>query len=99
MSLLFEKFEAILGEKSVFYGERLKEVHFSGNSVSGPNDINPLVLLKPKTTEQVSAIVKLCHESGHAIVPHGGLTGLVEGTNTGKQEVAKIGRASCRERV
>ncbi|MEP6829263.1 MAG: FAD-binding oxidoreductase, partial [Rhizomicrobium sp.] len=37
------------------------------------------LLLKPATTEQVSAILAICHETGTAIVPQGGNTGLVGG--------------------
>src|SRR6185312_13802986 len=35
------------------------------------------LLLKPPSTEQVSAILAICHETGTAIVPQGGNTGLV----------------------
>ncbi len=35
------------------------------------------LLLKPATTEQVSAILTICHETGTPIVPQGGNTGLV----------------------
>ena len=35
------------------------------------------LLLKPNTTEQVCAILAICHQSGTAIVPQGGNTGLV----------------------
>ena len=37
------------------------------------------LLLKPATTEQVSAILSICHETGTPIVPQGGNTGLVGG--------------------
>ena len=37
------------------------------------------LLLKPATTEQVSAILAIAHETGTAIVPQGGNTGLVGG--------------------
>src|ERR1700743_1061141 len=37
------------------------------------------LLLKPATTQQVSAILAICHETGTAIVPQGGNTGLVGG--------------------
>lgn len=36
--------------------------------------------LKPKTTEQVSAILRHCHSRGLAVVPQGGNTGLVGGS-------------------
>jgi FAD/FMN-containing dehydrogenase len=78
----------VLGEKGVIQGERLAEKHFPGNGITGPNDISPMVLLRPSSTEELSDIMKLCHSEGQAIVPHGGLSGLVEGTNTNKNEVA-----------
>ncbi|HEU0160859.1 MAG TPA: FAD-binding oxidoreductase [Rhizomicrobium sp.] len=37
------------------------------------------LLLKPATTAQVSDILRLCHDSGTAVVPQGGNTGLVGG--------------------
>jgi FAD/FMN-containing dehydrogenase len=37
------------------------------------------LLLKPATTAEVSAILRLCNDSGTAIVPQGGNTGLVGG--------------------
>jgi FAD/FMN-containing dehydrogenase len=37
------------------------------------------LLLKPKTTAQVSAILQICHDTRTSIVPQGGNTGLVGG--------------------
>jgi FAD/FMN-containing dehydrogenase len=37
------------------------------------------VVVRPGTTEEVSRVVKLCHEHGIAIVPQGGNTGLMGG--------------------
>ncbi len=37
------------------------------------------LLLKPQTTEQISSILAVCHQSGTPIVPQGGNTGLVGG--------------------
>lgn len=39
------------------------------------------LVLKPRTTEQVSAIMKYCNEQKLAVVPQGGNTGLVGGSN------------------
>lgn len=39
------------------------------------------LVLKPKTTEQVSQIVKYCNDQKLAVVPQGGNTGLVGGSN------------------
>ena len=37
------------------------------------------LLVRPRTTEQVAAVLKLCHEAKQPLVTHGGLTGLVHG--------------------
>ncbi|EJT50675.1 D-lactate dehydrogenase [Trichosporon asahii var. asahii CBS 8904] len=37
------------------------------------------VVVKPKTTEEVSSIMKFCNENNIAVVPQGGNTGLVGG--------------------
>ncbi len=39
----------------------------------------PLALARPRTTAEVSATLRLCHEAGVPVVPQGGLTGLVGG--------------------
>ena len=39
-----------------------------------------LAIVKPGSTEEVAAIVRLCHASGVPIVPQGGNTGLVLGS-------------------
>ena len=43
------------------------------------NDLLPNIILKPESTEQVAAILKLCHEAGQAIIPIGGKSGLAQG--------------------
>ena len=40
----------------------------------------PVAIVRPKSTSQVAAVLRLCHEAGQAVVPWGGRTGLVEGT-------------------
>ncbi len=37
-------------------------------------------VVKPATVEQVADVVRLCQSRGHAIIPHGGNTGLCGGT-------------------
>lgn len=45
-------------------------------------------LLRPRDTAEVSAILRLCHAAGQPVVPHGGLTGLVEGGHADSSEIA-----------
>lgn len=46
---------------------------------SQPQPEMPEVVLRPKNTEQVSAILRLCAAAGQAVVPLGGKTGLANG--------------------
>ena len=55
----------------------------------------PLAVVKPRTTEEVAAIVKLCSAAGVAIVPQAGNTGLVGGgvpDESGAQVVLNVSR-------
>jgi FAD/FMN-containing dehydrogenase len=72
--------------------ERLKTASGPNGFSEDPNEIAPYLeewrgrthgksalLLKPQSTEQVSAILAICHQAGTHIVPQGGNTGLVGG--------------------
>jgi len=72
--------------------ERLKTAVGPNGFSENPNEIEPYLqewrgrthgksalLLKPQTTEQISAILSICHQTGTHIVPQGGNTGLVGG--------------------
>ncbi|HKD48591.1 MAG TPA: FAD-binding oxidoreductase, partial [Rhizomicrobium sp.] len=72
--------------------ERLKAAAGPGGFSEDKNEIAPhleewrgrthgksTLLLKPQTTEQVSAILAICQQTGTHIVPQGGNTGLVGG--------------------
>ena len=55
----------------------------------------PLAVVKPASTEEVAAIVKLCAAAGTPIVPQGGNTGLVGGgvpDDSGTQVVVNLSR-------
>lgn len=87
---LTEKFSAIVGHKHALVSEAdlapyLLEPRgkFSGHS--------PLVL-RPGSTEEVSAILKLANETGTAIVPQGGNTGLVGGQMPAGEIIVSLSR-------
>ena len=77
--------------------ERLKEAAGPGGFLDAAQDIAPYakswrgnwqgrspLLLRPKTAEEVARIVRLCAETGTAIVPQGGNTGLTYGGQPGQ---------------
>src|SRR3954462_6284274 len=45
------------------------------------------LLVRPRSTEQVSAVLRLCHAHDQPVVTHGGLTGLVNGADAAAGEI------------
>jgi FAD/FMN-containing dehydrogenase len=46
---------------------------------SGQPPVAPLALVRPRSSEEVAAVLRLCHAHRIAVVPQGGLTGLAGG--------------------
>ena len=56
--------------------------------------------MRPKTTAEVSFVLRLCHQYGQSVVPQGGLTGLVEGgLTTGTDLVLSLERMNQIENI
>lgn len=90
----FKEIETIVGKANVLRDTDLSayEKPWRG-SLSG----KALAVIKPKTTFEVAAIVKVCHSNGISIVPQGGNTGLVGGSipdQSGTQVVIQLSRMS-----
>lgn len=52
-----------------------------------PSPLNARALVRPRTTEEVSAVLEWCNEVGLPVVTHGGLTGCVQGASAEADEV------------
>ena len=79
-----------------------------GAVLTGPDDVaayctdwrgagsgRPLCVVRPSSTADVATAVRLCHEAGVAVVPHGGGTGLSGGAlpdDSGTQVVLSLAR-------
>ena len=46
---------------------------------SGLSPVQPLAWVRPRTTEEVAATLRLCSQASVTVVPQGGLTGLAGG--------------------
>jgi len=57
----------------------LREILGEAGIREQPDDNAPDVVLKPASTEEVSAVLRTCHAHGQALVPLGGRTGLAGG--------------------
>lgn len=75
MDELIAKLKVALGPGGVLEGEEAEAKAKGGWSRLGV----PRAVLRPASTHEVSAILKLCHAAGIPVVPWGGKTGLVEG--------------------
>ena len=45
-------------------------------------------IVRPRTTEEVAAILRLCNETGQPVVVQGGMSGWVRATETRRGEIA-----------
>lgn len=52
------------------------------------NAIVAKALVLPESTEDVSSVLRICNDHKQAVVPHGGLSGLVNGAITNSDEIA-----------
>lgn len=79
---MVDKFEEslvnLIGSNAVFLGKDIPEKYFNDWMTSAPVG-TARALVRPSTTEDVSALLKLCNASGVPVVPQGGLTGLAGG--------------------
>jgi FAD/FMN-containing dehydrogenase len=73
----------IVGEQGLLEGAAVRER--AGNLFHG--HVEAELLVRPKSTEQVSEVLKLCHARGQSVVTHGGLTGLVNGADAAKSDI------------
>ncbi|WP_163272099.1 FAD-binding oxidoreductase [Chelativorans alearense] len=72
-----EELAAALEPGSVLVGDEIPERYW--NDWSSLSASKPAVLLRPRTTEEVSVAMNICHARGIPVVPQGGLTGLSGG--------------------
>ena len=83
LSSLRADLAAIVGEQGLLEGLAVRErgaALFHGR-------VESELLVRPRSTAQVSQILGLCHSRGQPVVTHGGLTGLVQGADAGRGEV------------
>lgn len=76
---------AELGEEIVWTGEVVAER--SAGVWDNPGNVKAKALVRPSTTEEVAATLRICNEAGQAVVPHGGLTNVVRSSISNENEV------------
>ncbi|RYY93994.1 MAG: FAD-binding oxidoreductase [Comamonadaceae bacterium] len=63
-----------LGADGILVGDAIAPRHLSDWSGTAP--VQPLALVRPRSTDEVAAVMRLAHAHGVPVVPQGGLTGL-----------------------
>lgn len=73
---LLEQIEAVVGAPGILTGSRL-----AGRSAGiwSGRELEALALVRPANTDEVAAVMKLCHAAGQVVIPAGGMTGLAGG--------------------
>ncbi|MBL4616545.1 MAG: FAD-binding oxidoreductase [Robiginitomaculum sp.] len=84
MQGLVFQIEKIVGKSGIISGD---DVAGRPTNWLGLGNREAKAIIRPKTTEELSQVMKLCYEAGQTMVPAGGLSGLVQGTDTDKDDV------------
>jgi len=84
VSVLLDRLAAELGAGGLLTGD---EVTARAETWSSPHPCRALAIARPGSAAAVAAVLRLCHEAGQEVVPHGGGTGLVEGATAGSSQI------------
>lgn len=81
---LIDSLTEIVGSKGILTGE---DVSQRLDGWMGSPQCPAKAIVRPATTEELSAVMKLCHENNQTVTTHGGMTGLVGGTLSQSEDV------------
>lgn len=84
-SNIFSALQDVLGHGKMLIGEAIKERYVHIWRMNDPLIAKAVVF--PKTTQEVSQILKICHAHHQRVIVHGGLTNLVGSTETHPEEI------------
>jgi FAD/FMN-containing dehydrogenase len=97
MSDIKNKLQALLPDQAVIDASALAA---RATSYWDPSPTQAKVLLRPESTQQVSDVMRLCHEAGQSVVVQGGLTGVVQGAvSTAEDVIISLERMNAIESV
>ena len=81
---LLDQLRQIVGEAGILSA---REVEERSAATGRPGALRAQALVRPRATAEVSAVLRACHAARQPVVVHGGLTGLVRGTDAGAHEI------------
>ncbi|MDE2436660.1 MAG: FAD-binding oxidoreductase [Sphingomonadales bacterium] len=84
MTDLIANIAAIVGPKGLITGE---DVSLRAADWLGTTTCKAKAVVRPASTDELSQVMKLCHAAAQSVVPAGGLTGLVHGSDAGPDDI------------
>jgi len=84
-STILSELHSILEDSQLIYAAGLEQRYEHIWTMDKP--LSALAVVLPRTTEDLSSIMKLCHKHEQCVSIHGGLTGLVGATKTVQKEL------------
>jgi FAD/FMN-containing dehydrogenase len=84
MSNLLTAIEQVVGKNGLITGDDVRQRPADWR---GQTSVKASAIVRPRSTEEVSQILKLCSQNNQPIVIAGGLTGLVHGADANAEEI------------
>ncbi len=78
MTQLLDQIAGVVGTQGLLTGE---DVSGRAADFMGMTHVQAKAIVRPASTTELSAVMKLCHAAGQSVVPAGGYTGLVHGAD------------------
>ena len=78
MTNLLDQIAGVVGTQGLLTGE---DVSGRAADFMGMTHVQAKAIVRPASTTELSAVMKLCHAAGQSVVPAGGYTGLVHGAD------------------
>jgi FAD/FMN-containing dehydrogenase len=84
MNNLLEKIRGIVGEPGILLGA---DAAARSDTWPPTGGCKARAIVRPASTDEVSAVLRLCHQNGQSVVTHGGVTGLAGGALTRADDI------------
>ncbi|MFQ5661625.1 MAG: FAD-binding oxidoreductase [Gammaproteobacteria bacterium] len=84
MSDILEKLESVVAAGGILTGD---DVSGRNAGIWHEEGIQARAIVRPRSTDEVSSIMRICHDNNQVVVAHGGRTGLVESHITCKDDI------------
>lgn len=85
MNCILNQLKEVVDDSGILTGDAVSE----RIAVWGTNQpMQAVAIVRPQNTQQVAAILKICNDNEQAVVPQGGMTGLVKAGMSSANEIA-----------